>query len=598
MFFDNLFTNMSGNKFLDRYKILKLRTYRKFKIIYNMKAKILGMMLVLSILGYSCSDEFTTISPVGALSDEALLNETGVNLLLTGAYSSLSGARANSLGNEWGNAPDNWIMDVLSDDAHKGSTDDDQADLKEIELMNWATGNGYWSAKWGVIFAGINRANAVISLIGKIEEGDFSAQLAEARFLRGYWNFELQKMWGNVPYISDENYTNTEFNQPNPGPIWDKVEADFQYAVDNLPAVQAERGRPTSWAAKAFLGKTYLYQSNWADALTSLNEVVNEGPYALLPDFVDNFRLAGESGPESIFAIQFTTDGGQSFNANASGALNFPNPGPFGSCCGFYQPTQDLLNAYQTDASGLPLLDTYNEQDVASDYGITSAEDFAMHAGTLDPRADYTVGRRGVDYNGYGMHIGSDWIRAEFSDISGPYLPKKNVYWSGETANQATGAWGQQLSGVNYYIMRYADVLLMAAEAAAETNDLATAANYVDQVRNRAKDSNYLQALDGSGDAANYSVEPYGSFADQDLARKAVRFERRVELGMEGHRLFDLRRWGNAEQVMNDYFANESRTISNIADKVSPYEAKHNLLPIPLSAIDLSGNILTQNSGY
>jgi hypothetical protein len=565
-----------------------------------MKTKIFGLMLLLSIVAFSCSDEFTTISPVGALSDEALQNETGVNLLLTGAYSSLNAQRANSLGNGWGLAADNWTMDVLSDDAHKGSTDDDQADLKEIELMNWATGNGYWYAKWGVIFAGLNRANAVISLIAGIDasEGDFSAQLAEARFLRGHWNFQLQTMWGNVPYISDENYTATEFNQPNPGPIWDKVEEDFSYAAANLPATQAQIGRPTSVVAKALLGKTYLHQSKWSDALRELNDVIASGNYSLLPDFVDNFRFAGESGPESIFAIQFTTDSGQSYNANSTGALNFPNPGPFGSCCGFYQPTQDLLNTFQTDAGGLPLLDTYNDQDVASDQNITSAEDFTMHTGNLDPRSDYTVGRRGIDYNGYGMHVGSDWIRAEFSDISGPYLPKKNVYWSGESANQATGGWGQQLSGVNYHVMRYADVLLMAAEAAAETGDTGMALDYVNQVRNRAKSSNYMQAIDGSGDAAAYVIEPYASFDSQDMARKAVRFERRLELGMEGHRLFDLRRWGTSEQVMNDYFANESRTISNIADKVSPYTSKHDLLPIPVSAIDLSGNILTQNPGY
>jgi len=564
-----------------------------------MKKKIFGFMLIISILIASCSDEFTTSPAIGALSDEALKNEVGVNLLLTGAYSSLNGVRANPAGNEWGVAPDNWTMDVLSDDAHKGSTDDDQADLKELELMNWATGNGYFSAKWGVVFAGINRANAVISLISSIPDGDFSAQLAEARFLRGHFNFELQKMWGNVPYISDQNYTDTEFNQPNAGAIWTEVEADFQYAVTNLPSSQAEMGRPTSWAAKAFLGKAFLYQSKWTEASTMLNDVVDNGPYSLLPDYVDNFRVAGEDGPESVFAIQFTADDGQSFNGNIGGALNFPNPGPFGACCGFYQPTQDLLNAYQTDTDGLPLLDTYNQQDVTSDFGIASADPFTPYAGSLDPRSDYTVGRRGIDYNGYGAHPGQDWIRATPQDYSGPYLSKKNVYWSGEEGvNQGTGGWGQQLSGINYYIMRYADVLLMAAEAAAETGDLATALTNVNLVRNRAKGSSYMQAIDGSGDAAMYVVEAYTAFADQDVAIQAVRFERRLELGMEGHRLFDLRRWDIAEEVMTAYFVNETRTITNFGPKASPYQAAFDMFPIPLSAIDLSGGALTQNPGY
>lgn len=547
----------------------------------------------------SCSDEFTTTPAIGALSDESLQNETGVNLLLTGAYSSLNAQRANGFGNGWGLAADNWVSDVLSDDAHKGSTDDDQADLKEIELMNWATGNGYWSAKWGVLFAGINRANAVIDLINKVEGADLSAQLAEARFLRGHWNFQLQTMFGNVPYISDENYSVTEFNQPNPGNIWAQIEADFDYAMNSLPDSQAELGRPNSWVAKAYLGKTYLHQSKWAEASSLLNDVVNNGPYDLLPEFVHNFRSDGENGVESLFAIQFTTDGGQSFNANSTGALNFPNPGPFGSCCGFYQPTQDLLNSFQTDDSGLPLLDTYNNQDVASDYGVLSSEAFTLHTGNLDPRVDYTVGRRGIDYNGYGEHIGSDWIRATFADISGPYLPKKNVYWADDAGNtQATGGWGQQLSGINYNVIRFADVLLMAAEAAVETGDLETALTNVNRVRERARNSSYMQAVGGGADAANYVIDLYPSFSDETMARKAVRFERRVELGMEGHRLFDLRRWGVASQVMSDYFSNEARTITNFGEKVGTYDDKHNVFPIPLSAIDLSGGALSQNPGY
>ena len=559
------------------------------KIFFIVATVLLGIV--------ACSEEFTNSPAVGALSDESLKNETGVNLLLTGAYSALDGQIQGGYGNGWSVSGDNWIMDVLADDAHKGSTDDDQPDLASIELMKWATGNGYFYGKWGVIFAGVNRSNAVIALISSIEEGDFSAQLAEARFLRGHYNFELQKMWGNVPYISDENYANTEFNQPNSGPIWDEIEADFMYAKDNLPNTQPVYGRPTSWTAKAFLGKAHLYQSDWSMAATLLNDVVNNGPYNLLPNYVDNFRLAGDNSVESVFSIQFAADGGQSYNGNSGGALNFPNPGPFGSCCGFYQPTQDLLNAFQTDGTGLPFLDTYNQMDVTSDFGILSSEPFTPFTGALDPRADYTVGRRGIDYNGYGLHIGKDWIRAGFGDISGPYLPKKNVYWNGEADNQGTGGWGQQLSGINYHIMRFADVLLMAAEAAVETGDLSTALTNVNRIRNRAKNSSYMQDPSG-GDAANYNIEPYASFLDAAFARKAVRFERRVELGMEGHRLFDLRRWDNAVQVMNTYFTNEARTITPFGQKVDPYTTTHNLFPIPLGAIEGSGGILTQNPGY
>jgi hypothetical protein len=145
--------------------------------------------------------------------------------------------------------------------------------------------------------------------------------------------------------------------------------------------------------------------------------------------------------------------------------------------------------------------------------------------------------------------------------------------------------------------MRYADVLLMAAEAAAETGDIATALDYVNQVRNRAKNMTYVKAANGS-DAANYVVEPYASFPDAAYAVKAVRFERRLELGVEGHRLFDLRRWGNSVSVINEYIANEKRTIPPFGAAVKPYQEKHNLCPIPLEAIDRSQNIITQNDGY
>ena len=432
-------------------------------------------------------------------------------------------------------------------------------------------------------------------MIGTIEEGDFSAQMAEARFLRGHYNFELQNIFGNVPYISDENYSNTEFNQPNPGSIWDQIEADFSFAMDNLPSIQDEPGRPTSWVARAFLGKAHLFQSEWSEALVLLKNVIDSGPYSLMPEFVDNFRLAGDNSSESLFAIQFTADAGQSFNGNQGGTLNFA--GPNGWCCGFYQPTQDLANAFQT-SGGLPLLDTYNQTDVKNDYGVTTEEAFTAHTGALDPRIDYTIGRRTIEYNGWGEMIGKDWIRANFADISGPYLPKKNIYYAGEDANMGTGGWGQQHSGINYHIMRYADVLLMAAEAAVETNDMATALDYVNQVRSRAKNMSNVQNLAGTADAANYQIELYTSLGDQTNARKAVRFERRLELGMEGHRLFDIRRWNNGTTLMNDYFTNEARVITSFAGKPNAYNSNHNMSPIPITAIDLSGGILSQNPGY
>ncbi len=547
----------------------------------------------------ACSDDFTEIAPIGALSEDILASEAGVELLLIATYSVLDGQRNSASGNGFAQTGDNWWLDALSDDAHKGSTDDDQDPLYQMEINNGDSANGYPLGQWSSLFAGVNRANSAINAVAAApEDVDLSAKLGEARFLRGHFNFQLQRMYGNVPYITEENTANREFNIPNEGPIWDKIEADLQYAVDNLPASQTQRGRPDSWAAKAYLGKVLLQQSKWSAALVLFTDVIENSTYNLNPEFLDNFSAAGENSSESLFAIQFVADDGQSPNGNIGGVLNYPNPGPFGSCCGFYQPTQDLVNAFQTDANGLPLLDTFNDTDVANDFGIPDEDPFTTHAGTLDPRLDYTVGRRGIDYNGYGPMPGQSWIRAEAVHISGPYLSAKNVFIATEEGLQkGTGGWGQIHSGINYNVIRFADVLLMGAEAAAETGDLPTALAWVNLVRNRAKNMTYIQNEAGDAPAANYIVEPYANFADQAFAIKAIRHERRLELSMEGHRLFDLRRWGNAETIMNAYITNEGRTIPGMT-RFLPYTAKHDLLPIPITAIDISAGVLSQNPGW
>ena len=562
------------------------------------------LTIAILALGVSCSDDFTTVDPVGSLSDAALANATGVDLLLTGAYSVLDGVRNGGNGNGWGRSADNWVMDVISDDAHKGSTDGDQADLYELEVYNWQTGNGYFLARWEVLYAGVNRANAVISLINNSDSpSDFGVELAQAYFLRGHFNFELKKIYENVPFISQENYDAQEFSQPNSGATavsWAVIESDFSYAKDNLPASRGgnyvEAGRPLAATAQAFLGKAQLYQSKWSDALGNLDAVISSGKFSLAADFMSNWTSSGENGSEAMFAIQYSADNAQSKQGNATGALNHPGGGPFGSCCGFYQPTQDLLDAYQT-SSGLPVAIS-SRVVVTSDYGVASADAFIPYAGTLDPRADFTVGRRGIDYNGYGPHIGKDWIRASFDDISGPYLPKKNTFQKTDTDNQGSGGWGEQLTGINYHIMRYADVLLMAAEAAVESGDEEKARGYVNKVRQRALNSTTIKATDGS-DAANYDIGLYNSSwaGAQSAARTAVRTERRLEFGMEGHRSFDLRRWGVAETVMNNYITRESQTITSFA-KGQAYQGKHNMFPIPLSAIDGSGGVISQNSGF
>ena len=543
----------------------------------------------------SCSEDFTDIDPVGSLSDASLQNATGVDLLLTGTYSVLDGIRNGGPGADWTKSGDNWWMDVISDDAHKGSTDGDQADLYAIEIFDWGTTNPYFEGKWQALFAGVNRANGVIDLISSSDNpADFDVQHAQAKFLRAHYNFELTRMWGNVPYVSEDNYANNEFNQPNSGPLWSQIESDLDFAVNNLPSSRGgsynEAGRPIVSTAQAYLGKVQLYQNDFADALGNLESVINSGDYALATDYFSNFRSDGENGPEAIFAIQFSASGGLSQQGNLGGTLNFNIRA--GLCCGFYQPSIDLANAFKTEG-GLPMLDTFNQTDIANDYGVNSDEAHTPHTGPLDPRIDFTVGRRGIDLNGYGPNAGKDNVRAAFGDISGPFVGKKNFYTAGDDTNIGTGGWGEQRSGINYHIIRYADVLLMAAEAAVETGNLEKARGYVNQVRQRAINTPRADS------SPNYVIDTYNSsWTDAAVARKAVRFERRLELGMEGHRLFDLRRWGNFVNVMNAYIANEARTIANYGTKSQAAQSKHMMLPIPLNAIDTSEGNLTQNPGF
>jgi hypothetical protein len=555
--------------------------------------KILTILLSASIL-VSCTDDFTEIVPVGSLSDAALQNATGGDLLVTGAYSVLDGIRNGGPGADWTKSGDNWWLDAISDDAHKGSTDGDQADLLAIELFTWDTTNPYFEGRWQALFAGVNRANAVIDLINNSEDPSiFTSQLAQARFLRGHYNFELQRMWVNVPYISDENYGASEFNQPNNGPIWSQIEADFSFAANNLETSRSAFGRPIRSAAQAYLGRTLLYQGKWAEALTQLEAVIGSGDYALNSDYSANFRSAGENSSEMIFAIQFASDGGQSPQGNRGGTLNMPIGAMTGGmCCGFYQPTIDLGNAFQTDSNGLPLA-SWATTDITTDYGIYETEAFTPHTGPLDPRIDFTIGRRGIDLNGFGPMTGKDNIRASFTDISGPYVNKKNLYTAGDDTNKGTGGWGEQRTGINYHILRYADVLLMAAEAAVETGALEVGRGYVNQVRARAKNGPRADS------SPNYVIDTYNSaWTDQAAARNAVRHERRVELAMEGHRLFDLRRWGTMVSTLNTYIANEARTIANFGTKANAVQEKHNALPIPLNAIDSSQGALKQNAGH
>jgi hypothetical protein len=293
--------------------------------------------------------------------------------------------------------------------------------------------------------------------------------------------------------------------------------------------------------------------------------------------------------------------------------LNYPYNGPF-SCCGFFQPSVDLANSYRTNpATGLPYLDNYNDHLVKNDMGLLSGDSFTPDAGTLDPRLDWTVGRRSIPYLDWGPHPGQDWIREQVS--AGPYSPKKNVYWQATQDKYYDGSEWAPGTALNNVLIRFSDVLLMAAEAEVQTGDLNTAEDYVNIVRKRAanpagfvhtyKDPNKPMNGYTNTPAANYFIRPYpdGNFASngKDYALKAIYFERKIELAMEGKRFFDLVRWGIAQQTLNAYFSYEGNITSDISNAQFT-TGKNEYFPIPQRQIDLTmvnGQAsLKQNPGY
>jgi len=569
------------------------------RLLYSLFA----IILAIGVFIVSCSDDFLQKNPVGVLDESVLANADGIESVLVGAYAMLDGWSPGLAGNGWNSTTSNWVFaDVYADDAYKGTDVGDQPQINPIERYEHTPANDYPWFKWSNMFDAISRTNDVMRITATaLEEGTitdaFATQIrAEARFLRGFYHFEAIRIFDNIPYV-DENAE--DFLIPNTGTPWAEVEADLQFAVDHLPEEprNGQVGRITKWAALGYLGKAKIYQGKYSEALPHFNEIINSGRFELTENFHDNFRADGDNNSESILQYQASINDGDNAgrNGNHGDILNFPYTGGPGACCGFHQPSQNLVNAYKTE-NGLPMLDDFNDADVSNDVGIGSEEPFTPYAGPLDPRLDWTVGRRGIPYLDWGPHPGRDWIRDQ--SYGGPYSPKKRVYYRAEEGvNSNAGGWGGGTSSNNYNLMRYADVLLMAAECEVEANNLEKAREYVNMIRERAANSQYFVKDANGNDAANYVISTYDqAWNDQATARKAVRFERRLELALEGHRFFDLKRWGIAAEVINEYLAEEStkRTYLQGA-QFTPDYIRH---PIPLNAIDLSQGTLTQNPGY
>ena len=594
-----------------------------------------------SFIIYACNKQLN-LQPQGSLLASNVTNNSGVQGLLIGAYVLLSGENVpgQNLGN--GSGASNYVYgNECADDAYKGSTPSDQPDA--IPLMTWslaqATQTNYLDEKWVVLFTGIQRSNDVIRTM-RLSKGlapaDTLEYTAEARFLRGFYHLEGKKMWNNFPY-ADENisYVNNNLNVPNYTggqyiDIWPKIVADLKYAVDNLPNTQPNIGRVNKWAAMAFLAKAYMFQHDYTDAKALLDQIIASGTtssgtkYALSLNYQDNFNPATQkTAAEAVFQCQTSVNDGSAIatnggNGNTGDELNYPyNHGP--GCCGFDNPSWNLVQAYKTDANGLPLLDgSFNNAPLVS----ASTNPWT---GTVDPRLDWAVGRPGEPYFDWGT-IDTTWIRDQTND--GFFVPKKNAYalsQQGKYSSTETVFWGAaEVAANNVNLCRYADVLLWDAECEAQIGSLDQAETYVNMVRTRAANPAGFVYLNATYDATtsmyspqttpgdNYKVSNYppGAFSSmgQTAALNAIYFERRLELAIEGHRFFDLARYDNGTGTMtttlNAYVATEKNRhgfylINNTAvftKGVNEYFA------IPQNEIDAensTGKIyLKQNPGY
>lgn len=551
------------------------------------------------IITSSCGDDFLTKEPQGQFSSSGLATEEGVEGILLGAYKMLSGTGLDGQAS-WENDVQNWVFGgIASDDAYKGTDAGDQPEQSFIEAYDFQAFNGHIRNKWRGLYKGVARANDALNTLKKVEsinDQNRARIIGEARFLRGFFHLEARKMWRNPPYISDEVFDINDVEStkvPNDVEIWPLIEADLEEAMKILPETQAQVGRPTKWAAMAFLAKAKMYQgwdangtvntAKLQEAKALLDQIVNSGLFRLVDKFEDNFLVATRNNAESIFEIQYAINSANDQASNQGVGLAHPYIDPWG-CCGFYQASQNLVNAFKTNASGLPLLDTFNDTDIPWQTPYT---------GPLDPRIDHSLGRPGILFKDFKIH-GTDFIR----DVSyaGPYSSMKHV---AEQAAFGVGGWGN-LTANNYRIMRYGMILLWLAEAEVEVGSLERARELVNIVRTRAANPEGFvpKAIQGGSrndftiqsgvPAANYVIKTYdAAWSDKVVARKAVRFETRLEFSMEGHRFFDLQRWGVAAEVLNGYLTVEQNKRVYLAGRTFA-KNKNEFYPIPLEAIDRS----------
>ncbi len=565
----------------------------------------LGLVLALP---YSCKEEFLDIKPNGSLDSNILATKDGVNGLLIGAYGMVDGVSSSGFG--WEAASSNWVYGSIRGlEANKGTDSGDQPDINSIQTYSESATNPYLNVKWRSVYEGVSRSNNALLVLAVAEKnGTISAEDAtsfrlQAQTLRGYYHFEAWRMWGGkIPYVAETTDLTAVSNTAD---VTDNILADLQ-AGTALPNNMGQIGRFNGTVARVLYAKALMQmKGDYTKAKSELEAVIQSGSapdgsaIGLEPKYGDIFDAANRNGTEAIYTVQYSVnDGSGGWNGGWGEVLNFPykgNNGSPGGCCGFFQPSYDLVNSFKVDANGLPLLDnSYTNDPLTDDKGLTVTDPFTPDARAVDPRLDWTVGRRGIPYLDWGPHTGQDWIRDQ--SYAGPYSPKKQVY---KKAQQGTltevGNWTSGWTANGYRLIRYADVLLLLAECEIETNNLEAARALINQIRERAANPEGFVKNDDGSNAANYVIGLYNSpWTDADAARTALRMERKLELGMEGHRYWDLQRWGNLQSELSRALAFEKTKLSALYGSAS-IGAEDKDYPIPQSQIDLTVGRLVQN---
>lgn len=572
-----------------------------------MKKILYSVLTVLALVGTtSCSDFLDDQKPQGVLDSDMVKDPSNVDNLVISAYAVFTTAE------DVNSSFSMWNFDVRSDDAYKGGNGTSDGDVfHQLEIEQGVlTTNWNINDMWVRLYNCISRVNSAISVLEATSDSyQLKAQrLGEMKFLRAYAHFLLKRLYKNIPFIMDANLkqedyntlSNTEFNNDEG---WQQIINDVEYAYSVLPVKQTDKGRPSKAAAAAFLTKAYLYKAYRQDdpssnQVTSINredllkvieysnpDIYSAGGFDLEPDFHNNFRpeTQYENGVESIWAMQYSINDGTKYgNLNWSYGLIVPNiPGVTDGGCDFYKPSQNLVNAYRTDADGHPFIDTFNNKD----YDLTQ---------DADPRLFLTVGLTGLPYefnSKYMMDASSTWSRS--NGLYGYYVTlKQNV--DPDCGYMVKGSWWG--TPMNRIVFRYADVLLERAEAYAQLNETGEAIKQVNKIRLRAKQSTGMIANYPSDYGVKFNISTYNGSYSQEDALKIVKMERRLEMGMESERFFDLVRWGEAEKVLNKYFAEEANNCSIYGD--AHFTAnKNEYLPIPFSQVAASDGHYTQNIG-